>query len=40
MLATIKINGIDSKIPEALINDEISHENVITIINEEKNIEN
>ena len=33
MLTTIKINGIDSKIPEALTNDEIIHENVITNTN-------
>ena len=37
MLARSKLNSIESKIPEALINNEISHENVMKIINEEKN---
>ena len=37
MLTKSKINSIESKISEALINDEISHEDVITTINEEKN---
>ena len=37
ILARTKINGIESKIFEALINNEISHEDFITIINEEKN---
>ena len=37
MLATIKLNSIEGKISEALINNQISHENFITIINEEKN---
>ena len=40
MLARSKLNGIESKISEALINNEISHEDFMTIINEEKNIEN
>ena len=40
MLARRKLNSIESKISEAIINSEISHENLITIINEEKNIEN
>ena len=40
MLARSKLNSIESKISEAIINSEISHENLITIINEEKNIEN
>ena len=37
MLARSKLNSIGSKISEALINNEISHEDFITIINEEKN---
>ena len=36
MLARSKLNSIASKISEALINNEISHEDFITIINEEK----
>ena len=40
MLARGKLNSIESKISEALINNEISHEDFMTIINEEKNIEN
>ena len=36
MLARNKLNSIESKISEALINNEISHEDVMTIINEEK----
>ena len=39
-LARSKLNNIESKISEALINSEISHEYFMTIINEEKNIEN
>ena len=39
-LARSKLNSIESKIPEALVNNEISHEDFMTIINEEKNIEN
>ena len=35
MLARSKLNTIESKISEALINSEISHENFMTIINEE-----
>ena len=31
-----KLNSIESKISEALINNEISHEDFVTIINEEK----
>ena len=38
MLARIKLNSIEIKISEALINNEISHEDFITIINEEKNM--
>ena len=37
MLARSKLNSIESKISEALINNEISHEDVMMIINE-KNI--
>ena len=37
MLARSKLSLIESKISEALINNEISHEDFITIINEEKN---
>ena len=33
MLATSKINRIESKISEALINNEIGHEDFMTIIN-------
>ena len=36
MLARGKLNSIESKISEALINNEISHEDFMTIINEEK----
>ena len=37
MLARSKINSIESKIYEALINNEISHEDVMTMIDEERN---
>ena len=37
MLTRSKVNSIESKISEALINNQISHENFITIINEERN---
>ena len=40
MLARSEINSIKIKIPEALINSKISHEDFIIIINEKKNIEN
>ena len=41
MLARSKLNIIESKISEALINNEISHEDFMTTINEEEeNIEN
>ena len=40
MLARSKLNSIESEISEALINNEISHEDFMTIINEEKNFEN
>ena len=36
MLARSKLNSIESKISEALINNEISHEDFMTIINEER----
>ena len=37
MLARSKLDSIESKISEALINNETSHEDFITIINEERN---
>ena len=40
MLVRSKLNSLESKISEALINSEISHEDFIIIINEEKNTEN
>ena len=40
MLVRSKLNSIESKISEALTNNEISHEDFTTILNEEKNIEN
>ena len=40
MLARRKLNSIESKISKALVDNEISHEDFETIINEEKNIEN
>ena len=39
MLARRKLNSIESKISEALINNEISHEDFITILNEETKYE-
>ena len=39
MLARSKLNSIESKISKALMDNEISHEDFETIINEEKNIE-
>ena len=36
MLVRSKLKSIESEISEALINDEISHEDFMTIINEEK----
>ena len=36
MLARSKLNSIESKISEALINNEISHEDIESILNEEK----
>ena len=40
MLARSKLNGIESKISEAVIKSEISHEDLVTIITKEKNIVN
>ena len=40
MLAKNKSNSIESKISKALKNNEISHEDFTTNLNEEKNIEN
>ena len=40
MLARSKLNSIESKISEPLTTNEISHEDFMTIINEENNIEN
>ena len=37
MLARSKLNSIESKISEVSINNEISHENFMIIINEERN---
>ena len=37
LLSRNKLNSIESKIFEALINNEISHEDFMTIINEERN---
>ena len=37
MLARSKLNSIESKISEALINNQISHQDFITIISEERN---
>ena len=40
MLARSKLNSLESKISKTLVDNEISHEDFETIINEEKNIEN
>ena len=40
MLARSKLNTIKSKISEVLINNEISSEDFVAIINEEKNMDN
>ena len=40
ILARSKLNSVESKISEALINNEISHQDFMAIINEEKNMEN
>ena len=37
MLARSKLNIIERKISEALINNQISHKEFITIVNEERN---
>ena len=37
MLARSGLNSIESKISEAVINNEISHEDFMTVINEERN---
>ena len=37
ILARSKLNSIESKISEALINNEISHEDFMKIINEDRN---
>ena len=37
MLARSKLNSIESKTSKALMNNQISHEDVMTIINEERN---
>ena len=37
MFARSKLNSIESKISEVLINNQISHDDFITIINEERN---
>ena len=37
MLARSKLNSIESKISEVLMNNQISHEDFMTIINEERN---
>ena len=37
MLARSKLNSIESEISETLINNQISHEDFITIINEDRN---
>ena len=40
MLSRSKLNSIESKISEALINNEISHEDLMTIIDKDKNFSN
>ena len=37
MLARSKLNSVESKISEAMINNQIIHNDFITIINEERN---
>ena len=37
MLARSKLNSTESKISEALINNQISYEDFVTIINDERN---
>ena len=40
MLARSKLNTIESTIFEAFINNKICHEDLMTVLNKEKNIEN
>ena len=40
LLVRSKLNSIESKISEALMNIQIRHEDFMTIINEERNLEN
>ena len=40
MWARSKLNSVESKMSKALIDNEIIHEDFMTIINKEKNIEN
>ena len=40
MLPRSKLNSTESKISEALINNEICHKDFMTVLNEEKYIEN
>ena len=40
MQARSKLDSVESKISKALMDNEISHEDFETVINEEKNIEN
>ena len=40
MQARSELNSVESKISKALMDNEISHEDFVTVINEEKNIEN
>ena len=40
MLARSKLNSVESKISKALVDNEITHEDLEAIINEEKNIKN
>ena len=37
MLRRSKLNSLESKVSEALINNKMSHEDFMTIINEERN---
>ena len=37
MLARSKLNSIESKISEALMNNQINHKDFMTVINEERN---
>ena len=37
VLARSKLNSIESKVSETLINNQISHEDFMTVINEERN---